>query len=182
MRTALATLAILVAASAAQADPPADPPPADPPPPAESAPTVTASYGYQIVLGEFAGVALVGVAAVTGSTTVVTVGAGAWALGVPAIHAFHGNPGRAVASLALRQGLLWSGLLIGGTLPCEGGGEERNCHIGGALAGAAIGYGAAVLIDAVVLARERRPGPARTWTPTVAAAPGGVSLGVVGAF
>lgn len=170
--TAVALVAVLLVAGAAQADPP---------PPVESPPTVTVSYGYQIVLGEFAGAALVGLTAVTRSSTVMTAGAGVWALGVPAIHALHGRPGTAVASLALRQGLLWSGFSIGWHRPCHGG-EEHPCNIESALTGAAIGYGVAVLIDAVVLARERRPGPARAWTPTVAAGPGEVSLGVVGAF
>ncbi len=62
--------------------------------------------------------------------------------------------------------------------------EHSNCHLKSVTAGALIGYGAAVIIDALLLARTTRSAPTepRRWAPTFAAAPDGASLGVVGVF
>lgn len=168
--------------SVAIAEPP--PPRAPTPEVAPASPTITSRYGAQILVGEFAGVSAAGVGAVVGEETGALVGAGVWMLSAPAIHLAHGNPGRAVVSVALRQGLLWSGALIGSQLPCAPVTEHRNCHLGRAVGGAMIGYGAAVIIDALFLARTTRAAPTRapTWSPTLAAAPEGVSLGVAGVF
>lgn len=56
--------------------------------------------------------------------------------------------------------------------------------IRGAFGGALIGYGAAVIIDALFVARSTHAAPTRAprWSPTLAASPGGASVGVAGVF
>lgn len=108
---------------------------------------------------------------------------GAYLLGGPIVHTIHGNYGRAAASLGLRVGLptlgLLAGMLVAGDpQPWNFDGPPSPWWIGGVSAGLI----AAMVVDAKVLAKGH-PRPATTSVaPTLSASPGGVSLGVAGAF
>lgn len=175
------TYAIFTTSTAAAEAPPPRAPTAEAAP---APPTITTRYGAQIIVGEFAGVSAAGLGAAVGGEAGLWLGAGAWMLTGPAIHLAHGNAGRAVVSVALRQGLLWTGALIGAQVPCAHPSEHNECHIRGAFGGALIGYGAAVIIDALFVARSTHAAPTRAprWSPTLAASPGGASVGVAGVF
>ncbi|MBL8623918.1 MAG: hypothetical protein JNK64_21605 [Myxococcales bacterium] len=185
MRTAIIAV-VLATATLPSATAAAEPPP--PPAPtaeASTAPTtITTRYGAQIIVAEFAGVSAAAIGVSVGGETGALVGAGAWLLSAPAIHIANGNPDRAVAGVALRQALLWSGVAIGARLPCARVTEHYDCHLPRAVGGAMIGYGVAVILDAVFLARSTRAAPstAPRWSPTFAAAPDGASVGLAGVF
>lgn len=178
---AVLTVTIFTAATAAAEPPPPRAPTAEVAP---APPTITTRYGAQLIVGEFAGVSAAGLGVAVGGEAGLMVGAGAWMLSAPAIHLAHGNPGRAVVSVALRQGLLWTGALIGAQVPCGPVNEHNECHIRGAFGGALIGYGAAIVIDALFVARATHAAPTRAprWSPTLAASSSGASVGVAGVF
>ena len=155
-----------------------------------------ARYGLEILLAD--GVAL-GMAAV--SLKVEQPGLGilgltTYAMAPPIVHFIHGRPGRAAASFGLRVGSPAVGMMTGIALGCAVGWCSSRGDFGwvGAFIGGAVGVGtgaiAAMVVDAVVLAREpdvkvRVP---RGWdgkpriAPTVSALPGGGAVGVGGSF
>ncbi len=155
-----------------------------------------ARYGLEILLAD--GVAL-GMAAV--SLKVEQPGLGilgltTYAMAPPIVHFIHGRPGRAAASFGLRIGSPAVGMMTGIALGCAVGWCSSRGDFGwvGAFIGGAVGVGtgaiAAMVVDAVVLAREpdvtvRVP---RGWdgkpriAPTVSALPGGGAVGVGGSF
>lgn len=139
-------------------------------------------YGHQLIIGDFVGFSVTLLGTGFGDGAGALVGAAGWALGVPAIHAVHGNYGRAVLSFGLRQGLTWGAAYVGASLACrKPHSEDYRCEAKGVTPGVALGYLTAAIIDVALVAYEpARPVP--TVVPTVAAAPGRVSLGLAGSF
>ncbi|MCL4225503.1 MAG: hypothetical protein KJZ91_13660 [Myxococcales bacterium] len=180
---------------------PAAPAPIAPPAPALSAPglvplapverwdqapaeeTIQKGYGGQILLTDLAGLAIISAGGGTDQDWLATAGLLTMAFGPAAVHLAHDRPQAALASALMRPGLTMTGVFVGASMAsCHSG--EWFCGLGEAMLGGLIGYGAAAVIDAAYLARERRivRGPARAWAPQVAASPAGVRLGVGGTF
>jgi len=193
--SALALAFVLrVETASAQTPPPVAPEPwpaaappltAQPPPP----PPVMRWYGWQTLAADIGAVTLTLVlganvderndAAVIGTAV---LGATAFLLGGPIVHAAHGQWTNAGISLALRGGLVLLAGGIGAAIGADACGQyhydHEFCEGGYALAGAVIGAGAAVIVDAAL---SREPiAPRDTSTPRVAFSPlrggGGVSL------
>jgi len=192
-------LVLRVGTAAAQTPPPVAPEPwpqtAAPPLAAEPPrPPVMRWYGWQTLAADIGAVTLTLVlganvdersdAAVIGTAA---LGATAFLLGGPTVHAAHGHWDKAGISLALRVGLV---LLAGGIGAAIGGDacgqyhyDHEFCAEGYALAGAVIGAGAAVIVDAALGSEEIAPRAART--PRVAFTPlrgGGGSLSLAAHF
>jgi hypothetical protein len=112
---------------------------------------------------------------------------GGYVAGGPMMHVRHHAPGRALGSVALRVGLPLLGLAP--ALACSGR-ERDGCGeaIGAVLIGLPLGIGAAIAIDAAVLAREDVPvydEHARIHfgiSPLVTRTSTGVAMNVAGAF
>jgi hypothetical protein len=138
-------------------------------------------YGWQLLVadGSVTGLVLVSAAMTDGD---LPVGLGLLFFASPIVHAVHGNPGRAAASLGLRALLPFAGGLIGM--------ETSNCGLlggecKGLSTGIAVGFATAVLIDAGLLGWEvddaHDPGASRL-RPTVQIGRSGAWLGVAGAL
>jgi hypothetical protein len=137
-------------------------------------------YGWQILVADGSATSLVLLDAA------LTDGEPALALGLlfyvsPILHAVHGNPGRAAASLGLRALLPFAG----GMIAME---ASNDCGLlGGACKGLGVGVGlgfaTAVLIDAGLLGWEEADAPdadANSLRPAVQVGRNGVLLGVAG--
>lgn len=112
--------------------------------------TVETRYGWQLLLGDLAWIA----ASVATEEEVVSVG---MYLGVaPAIHLAHGNPGRAMGSVALRASLPFAGAMIGLQMDSANCDDEYFCGLGGLLLGGLLGVMSASAIDAGLLAKKSR--------------------------
>lgn len=145
--------------------------------------TVQKGYGGQILLTDLAGLAIISAGGGTDQDWLATAGLLTMAFGPAAVHLAHDRPQAALASALMRPGLTMTGVFVGASMAsCHSG--EWFCGLGEAMLGGLVGYGAAAVIDAAYLARERRVvrGPARAWAPQVAASPAGVRLGVGGTF
>lgn len=121
-------------------------------------------YGWQTLATDGAAVALVlaSIATAGGSGDSASgacgVGAvGVYALGAPAVHFVHGNPGRGFASLGIRVGAPVVLGFLG--VEAENCGEHGGdfCGFGGALLGVSAGIIGAIAIDAAVLAYDDEP-------------------------
>ncbi len=153
-------------------------------------------YGWQILIVDGMSLLVMPVmAARTGSSGVVALAVGGYALGGPIVHLAHGEVARGFGSLGLRVGLPLVGALGGAMV------EGSSCHgelcgLRGAAIGGALGVVAALVIDPAALAYERvedepavakaKPSPKRS---NVALSPlasprkeGGFDVGVGGAF
>jgi hypothetical protein len=137
-----------------------------------AAPVLERWYGWQTLLTDAAAITLTVAltanadehddAAVIGA---FVIGASAFALGGPIVHAAHGHWGKAGISLASRLGLSFIGAAIGAGIGADSCSQYVYDHDGcaiedgalGLIAGAAI----AVIVDAAVLAREPVPAPSR---------------------
>lgn len=139
----------------------------------EASVTTVESYRLQILAADAAGIAVAAAGAQLDSDAIL--GAGVFIIGIaPAgVHEAHGNHLGAGVSLALRPALVLAGALIGASRdPVDGG-------FGTGVVGGAVGYAAAIAIDAGLLARiERR---ARL-TPQVTVRGDRVQVGVGGAW
>jgi len=109
-----------------------------------------------------------------------------WVTGAAAIHwAGHGNPLRALASVALHAGLPIAGGYLGDASRCDGCAEEGDMNL---LIGVVGGVVFATLLDTAFSiesmprapAVSRRSGP--TLTPTLATGGGALAVGVAGTF
>lgn len=155
-----------------------------------------ARYGLEILLADGLALGVAGASIKLEQPGFALAGLGTYLIAPPIVHAIHGRPGRAAASLGLRIGAPAVGMVTGITMACAFGGCSSGGDFGayGAIAGGALGLGAgaiaAMVVDAVVLAREpdvkvRVP---RGWdgkpriAPSVSALPGGGAVGVGGAF
>jgi len=107
---------------------------------------------------------------------------GGFVLGGPIVHGVHGNPGRALGSLALRVVLPTAGGLIG-CAAYDGHNEFFGCLPGAAL-GLAIGMGGAIALDSGVLGyTDGKPEP-RTLgvVPSASFSRTGATFGLQGIF
>ncbi len=116
--------------------------------------------------------------------------------GPPVVHGLHGRLGPAFEDLALRlvapvlTALIGVGIEDAMTPDCSDTGDICLRGLAGGLAGLAIGYGAAVAIDAAVLARERETSVPRRETqratlllvPLIRTDKTAVTAGIAGRF
>jgi len=138
-------------------------------------------YGWQLLVadGSATGLVLMAAAMTDGD---LPVGLGLLFYASPIVHALHGNPGRAAASLGLRALLPFAGGLIGM--------EASNCGLlggecKGLSTGVAVGFATAALIDAGLLGWEvddARDADASPLRPAVQIGRSGAWLGVAGAL
>lgn len=150
-------------------------------------------YGWQTLAADIGAVTLTLVlganvderndAAVIGTAA---LGATAFLLGGPIVHAAHGHWDKAGISLALRAGLVLLAAGVGAAIGADACGQyhydHEFCAEGYALAGAVIGAGAAVIVDAALGSDEIATRAAST--PRVAFTPlrGGGSLSLAARF
>jgi hypothetical protein len=138
-------------------------------------------YGWQLLIADGSATGLILLAAeMTDGDLPGAVGLLLYAS--PIVHALHGNPGRAAASLGLRAVLPFAGALIGIEASNSGcgllGGECEALPTG-----VVVGYALAVLIDAGLLAWEEDDAPdadASRLRPAVQIGRSGAWLGVAG--
>jgi hypothetical protein len=113
----------------------------------------------------------------------VVAGFAGYLLGPPLVHGLHGNVGKAFGSFGARYFLPGLGVMLGATVgQCW---ADSRCNGAPAIAGGLTGLGAALALDVGLMAFERapKPRPAGTGiTPTLAASPSGLTLGVAGGF
>jgi hypothetical protein len=135
------------------------------------------SYGLHIVGIDAASIVA---GAATGRGEVFVAG---WLLGAPLVHLAHGNPGRALGSLALHAGLPLAGALVGFAAESCGPTDGAFCGLGGAIIGTGLGMIAATSIDAAALAQDTdvpsQPAVAR-FIPQLQVGAGRVTVGVIG--
>ena len=125
------------------------------PPPLPPAP-VTAKrwYGYQIMLADVASI----VVAANGQQAAIVGTIGFFA--APAlVHGIQRNGPMVVASPLLRMGLALVGAYIGAAAASCSYNSKDNCEVAGALRGAAVGLGTAMILDYLLAWYE--PTPAR---------------------
>ena len=107
-----------------------------------------------------------------------------YGLGGPISHFAHGETRRGFDSLALRVGLplVTMFVVVGTAEKCFEQGCEPDFELAG-VSGVAVAVSAA-LFDDLVLGWERVPSvpSAPSWTPAVAPAPGGMTLGLAGTW
>ncbi|HQY61683.1 MAG: hypothetical protein IPF92_30630 [Myxococcales bacterium] len=200
----LVSIALLFAAPALADEPPTAPvsrgaarsrpaeAPAEPAAEAPAEPPASTWYGYQTLLADAASVGLLFASAGAesgGLAVTALVGMGAAS---PTIHLVHGRPWAAGGSLLVRGAAVTVGGLLGFTAASGcGGSGSLGCLYGGlpeAVTGGLIGYAAASLIDAAVLAHEpsATPAPAtagiRSVAPSVDPRSGAAGVVVGGAF
>jgi hypothetical protein len=160
--------------------------------------TATEWYGWQPLLIDLSSIALVAAGVARGGTTseaTSIAGASLFTLGAPIVHLAHGHSGRAAGSVALRTlvpaGGLATGLLLGAALSSPGTAQDPLSKVdnmfGGALLGGGAGVLAAMIVDDVVLSRDRAqrdaaPDLRPRFEPRIGASPGGATVGVGGTF
>ena len=176
-----------IAGDAVSSDPPAATAPVEEP--ASAREIHTHWYGWQTLLVDAGGLAMMSIGANARSTNLTAIGIGVYALGPPLVHMGQGRPAMAITDLGLRA---IAPVVMGGTFLLLGGASDSECRSGCYLAviglevGVLLGGAAAIAIDASVIARERVVTPPKTasvrWSPTLAPQRGGGTLGAVGAF
>jgi hypothetical protein len=194
--TAGAVIALVIAAGVAQAEPStpaqptfaptAEPTSADVREPASEPATETNYRLSMVTTNAVAGGLLVGTLALDGTIPtnvaipMVIAGDVGVVFGGAIVHLAHGEPKRALASIAMRGGLALLGASIGSAVPCDG----DWCKLGTMGGGAAVGVGAAAILETIFLTNQTvtREAPQRGWTPIVAASPAGGQVGLAGAF
>ena len=118
---------------------------------------------------------------VAGALMVVGVLTGAYA--VPIIHGVRGHGMRALASWLIRDGAMGVGGMVGlATAQCSP--QEWFCGLDRIAPGMAGGLVIASVIDAALLTdeKEQRPAAGTTWSPLLAPARGGGTVGLAAAF
>lgn len=140
------------------------------------------SYRGHIVASDGVAVALMIGALATDNEGLADASLVTAGLGAPMVHLAHGNPGRAVGSLALRAGATFGGLALGAAVCDSGGSSEGFECLGPVLIGGALGYGAAAIIDAAVLGHQTRTVRPLPVAPRLAMSRDSVQLGIGGSF
>jgi hypothetical protein len=143
-------------------------------------------YGWQTLTTDGAALTMISLAALdsrSSANTDLLIGSLlSYSLGGPLVHAAHEHAGKVVGSLALRLGLPFGGAALGTMIgqPCRG---EVGC-LGEAIVGGFLGIGAAIAIDASMLAYDDVPRSPRALsaTPFVAMDRKSATAGVVGSF
>jgi hypothetical protein len=145
----------------------------DAPPPA---PTEHYWYGWQTLTADGASLAVTLGGIGMNASPVAVVGVGGLYLAAPAVHLAHGRVGVAFGSLGLRMGLPVLGGVIGfaAAAPCSSAESKQflGCAFHGwgeAAVGGLLGLGAAVVLDAALLAHGTREisEPAESGRPRV---------------
>ncbi len=152
-------------------------------------------YGWQLLLNDFVAIGALGGAAAAGvegktAIAVIVPVALVYDLGGPTIHWLHGRKAIAGASLGVRIGVPFVGVMVGAAVAgCDDdqSSAAKSCRSRGAGYGALFGFAAATAIDAALFAWEApRTTPAKSaafrCAPFVAPAQGGGTLGLVGSF
>jgi hypothetical protein len=142
---------------------------ADAPAPTE---VETSWYGWQTLLSDAGAIGLWSLAGVVSeaqydsasyqsyqawSNALTVAGFAVYVLGAPAIHLAHGHGDKVADSLVMRVGLPFAGALVGvlaGTAACGRSDDEVPCPVITGVLGFAAGGVAAMVLDAVIVARE----------------------------
>jgi hypothetical protein len=143
-------------------------------------------YGWQILLADLAVIGC-------GISTYQDWCLAGYFVAGPVVHGFHGSPGRAGLSLALRITLPILGGLVGNasaTCPSEDDSGEWFCGLEETLIGVLTGAGAAAVVDYATAFSDSAPEPAResrrtSWfsiAPRLAVGQSNVAMGIGGAF
>ena len=135
--------------------------------------------GYQTLAVDALALGVLALAVEEDAREVAWLGLGLATVGPAMVHAAHGRTPAAVGSSLLRLGAVAAGLSIGAALETCGPEAHSTCRVEGAMIGALVGWGAAAVIDGVMVARER---PARRVVPILAATGDGVRVGLGGRF
>jgi hypothetical protein len=166
-------------------------------PPIEGEPKAPPSfswYGYQTLAVDGVAVALAILGERNNSDGVMLTGGGLYLLGAPAVHGLHRRTPAMLGSLGLRIFLpVIVSAVAGATADCRVQVvNDENCDFGERLVGAGIGLGAAMLLDAALLAWEtgtvattkgRMPSPpSRTLSLSPVLSRGGAGLALGGLF
>jgi hypothetical protein len=157
-------------------------------------------YGWQSLSTDGGSLALLIAGASVGKSggeVMDILGATAFVFGSPLIHLGHEHPGKALGSFALRAvapvGTMFTGALLGG-LVTSGHSSEREDNLSGigygALIGGISGTVLTILIDDLVIAREKAQEPPPpppeeahvTIEPRIGTVRGGATLGIGGTF
>lgn len=117
--------------------------------------TETRWYGWQTLTLDGIAFAMTASAVALNSEIVGYTSVATYAVGAPIVHLVQGHPFKGLGSLGLRVGLPIAGAAIGTKLAASCGGDF-GC-IGEAFLGAMVGVGAAVTLDAALLAYDERP-------------------------
>jgi cell division septation protein DedD len=128
-----------------------------------SGPTTSRWYGLPMVIGEGLSFLTLAVGAQNDSGGAVALGVLGCTLISPIVHASNGHGARGWAGFFMRAGGAGLGALAGGS------------------DGAAVGYTAAFVLDALVLARDDVPVEPKL-VPTLSLGAGGATLGLAGSF
>ena len=149
-------------------------------------------YGWQTLLTDAGSLLLIVAAAESDdSGGYALAGAAGYLAGGPIVHAAHGHAGKAWGSLGLRAGAPLGGALVGLAIGSASAGDCAGDLCGlEALAFGAVGFiigtGAAIVIDAAVIANEdvkvERPRAKFTVAPSVAVTSKGAFTGLSGTF
>jgi hypothetical protein len=151
-------------------------------------------YGWQTLFVDGAGIGMAIAGLATGSTPVNTAGAVTYLFGPPIVHWVHGHGGKGVIDLGLRFLLPLVGFGVGALFGLTAGKNSEGVYDGAAVGGlivGTLGVGAAVTIDAALVAYDTRleeSDPSASKRPGIFALPrlelrqGGVTLGASGTF
>jgi hypothetical protein len=152
-------------------------------------------YGWQLLINDFVALGTLGGAAAAGvrgntALAVVIPAAIVYDLGSPTIHWLHGRRGIAGASLGVRAGVPFVGVMIGAALAgCanDHSSSANTCRSQGAGYGALAGFAAATALDASLFAFDAPPVEMRGashigWRPVVTLRDGGAMVGAAGLF
>lgn len=150
--------------------------------PADAAPTEARDveqperewYGGETLLVDLVFIGTLAVSLPEESAVGTTIGIAGLCLGGPVVHGAHGQVEKALASGALRVGLPGGGALVGVAVS-----KDPDTRGRGALIGALSGLGAAITLDAALLAWQPTE---RKIRPTASASSDGFTLGAVGEF
>lgn len=152
-------------------------------------------YGWQLLINDFVALGALGGAAAAGvkgktAIAVIVPVAIVYDLGGPTIHWLHQRKAIAGASLGVRIGVPFVGVMAGAAIAGCGSDESSSatsCRSRGAGYGALFGFAAATAIDAAFLAWDApraasNKAAAIRWAPFATPVEGGGALGVVGSF
>lgn len=159
-----------------------------PPPAATRAPTTESRwYGWQTLIADGASLTLLTAAGFARSGPTAGVAVAGYVLAAPIVHFAHGNVGRGFGSFGIRVGSPIVCTLIGAAAGSGKGNSDilDTGALGGAVIGFFVGMGAAIAIDASLLAREQVPverAGALRITPIVAPSAHGGIVGAAAVF
>jgi hypothetical protein len=157
-----------------------DAPPEDAPPRRSRRPRET-WYGWQTLLLDGASIGLM-----LTKSDATGWGVVGYFFAPSIVHFAHRNVGNGFASIGLRIGLPFVGILLGSMASsCFNGDSNLACDLDAATAGLLLGMAGAITIDAAALAYEQRPrrrSAGVTVSPLLSLHPGDARVGLAGAF